>query len=82
MLYPKGKYQKLYLQVAAIGEDVEELVVKDSGKDIILKQESVTVADGLKTIVVDIGGVSELYIYGDLKDSGKLFVPLTTSYYK
>ncbi|UVI30642.1 copper amine oxidase N-terminal domain-containing protein [Paenibacillus spongiae] len=82
MLYPKGKYQKLYLQVAAIGEDVEELVIKDSDKDIILKQESVTVADGLKTIVVDIGGVSELYIYGDLKGQGKLFVPLTTSYYK
>lgn len=82
MLYPKGKYQKLVLQVAAIGSDIEKFEIIDSGKDIVLKTVSVNVADGLKTIEVDIGGVSELYINGDVEAGGKVFVPLTTSYFK
>jgi hypothetical protein len=82
MLYPKGKYQSLYLQVAAIGDDIEKLAIKDSDNDINLKTETVNIADGLKTIKVDIAGVNSLYIYADVTKDGKLFIPLTTSYYK
>lgn len=83
MLYPKGKYQKLYLQVAAIGEDIEAIQIFNADKNQIeLKKESISVEDGLKTIIVDIAGVQELYISADLKNGGKMFVPLTTSYYK
>ncbi|THF78062.1 stalk domain-containing protein [Cohnella fermenti] len=82
MLYPKGRYQKLYLQVAAIGKDVEGLFVKDSDSDIELKATTLDVADGLATVEVDIGGVDSLYVYADVEDGGSMFVPLTTSYYK
>ncbi|WP_236575682.1 stalk domain-containing protein [Paenibacillus sp. USDA918EY] len=82
MLFPKGKYQKLYLQVAAVGEDIDNFFIEDSEKNVKLKTEKVAVKDGLKTIVVDISGVNELFIYADVENKGALFVPLTTSYYK
>ncbi|MEC0368768.1 stalk domain-containing protein [Paenibacillus chibensis] len=82
MLFPKGKYQKLYLQVAAVGENIDNFFVEDSDKNVKLKTESIAVKDGLKTIEVDIAGVSELFVYADVKKSGAMFVPLTTSYYK
>ncbi len=83
MLYPKKKHQTLQLQIAAIGEDIENLVVKDSGKNIVLKEVSVIkVADGLTTVEVNIGGVDELYVYADAKKDGAVFIPLTTSQYK
>ncbi|MED5019062.1 stalk domain-containing protein [Paenibacillus chibensis] len=82
MLHPKGKYQKLYLQVAAVGEDIDNLYISDSEKDVKLKTDTISVKDGLKTIEVDIAGVNELFVYADLKSSGAMFVPLTTSYYK
>ncbi|WP_020618016.1 stalk domain-containing protein [Paenibacillus daejeonensis] len=82
MLYPKGKYQKLVLQIAAIGHDIETLKINDSGKDIVLKTETIAVGEGLKTIEIDIGGVQELFIHADVEAGGKVFVPLTTSYYK
>ncbi|MDO7907945.1 stalk domain-containing protein [Paenibacillus sp. JX-17] len=82
MLYPKGKYQTLYLQVAAVGKDIENIFVQDSDTDVKLKIGTVDVAEGLKTFEVDISGVQSLYIHADLQDHGSLFVPLTTSYYK
>lgn len=83
MLYPKGQYQKLYLQVAAIGESIENFHVKDADNDILLKQVAkISPEDGLVTIEVNIGGVDELYIYADAKNNGKMFVPLLNSYYK
>ena len=83
MLYPNKEHQKLYLQIAAVGEDITEFFIKDSEKDIILKEVSVIKSeDGLVTIEADIGGVNELYIYGSAKRDGAVFVPLTTSYYK
>lgn len=83
MLQPKKKYQKLYLQVAAIGKDLDkELIVKDTDTDTELKAQKVASADGLVTIEVDIGGVNELYIHTEIASGGSLFVPLTTSYYK
>lgn len=82
MLYPKKQYQKLYLQVAAIGKDIDKLVVQDSDKDIELKTTPVAMSDGLTTIEVDIGGASSLYVYAEASDGGAVFVPLTTSYYK
>jgi len=82
MLYPKGKYQKLVLQVAATGNDIESFFVQDSKKDIKLKESTIAVKDGLKTIEVDIAGVEELFINADIKGDGGMFVPLTTSYFK
>jgi len=82
MLYPKKKYNKLYLQVAAVGKDIETIVFRDSDKDTELKQTAVAMNDGLVTIEVDIGGVNSLYISADIAQDGALFVPLTTSYYK
>jgi hypothetical protein len=82
MLYPKKQYQKLYLQIAAIGKDIDELVIKDSDADIELKTTTVAMTDGLKTVEVDIGGVQTLYVDAEASDGGSVFVPLTTSYYK
>lgn len=82
MLYPEGKYQKLYIQVAAIGEDLKDFTVQDSDTDTVLKQQDVRVEDGLVTIEVDISGVRALYVRGDAQRGGSVFIPLTTSYYK
>ncbi|RIX50774.1 hypothetical protein D3P08_18910 [Paenibacillus nanensis] len=83
MLYPNKEYQKLYLQIAAVGEDLEDIKIEDSDKDIILKRvEVLKVEDGLVTLEVDIGGVSTLFIHSDAQKGGSVFIPLTTSYYK
>ncbi|MFX3636028.1 MAG: stalk domain-containing protein [Candidatus Pristimantibacillus sp.] len=82
MLYPEGKYQKLYLQVAAVGEDIEEFFVQDNATNAKLEIDTIDVAEGLKTFEIDISGVETLFIHSDLKDGGSLFIPLTTSYYK
>ncbi|WP_433945112.1 stalk domain-containing protein [Paenibacillus sp. SN-8-1] len=82
MLYPKGKYQKLYLQTAAVGKDIEEFFVSDSDTDAKLKIDKINVADGLKTYEIDISGVQSLFVHADLEEGGNWFVPLTTSYYK
>ncbi|KAA9008572.1 hypothetical protein F4V43_00095 [Paenibacillus spiritus] len=82
MLYPKGKYTKLYLQVAAVGKDVEEIFVQDADTDIKLKIGTVAVSEGIKTFEVDISGVNDLFVHADVKSGGSLFVPLTTSFYK
>ncbi|MFB9326454.1 stalk domain-containing protein [Paenibacillus aurantiacus] len=81
-LYPKGKYQKIVIQVAAIGKDIEEFFVSDAETDIKLKTDTIAVSEGLKTYEIDISGVERLYIHSDLEDGGSIFVPLTTSYYK
>lgn len=82
MLYPKGKYQKLYLQVAAVGEDIEEFFVQDSETDAKLEIDTIDVAEGLKTFEIDISSVETLFVHSDLNDGGSIFIPLTTSYYK
>lgn len=82
MLYPNGKYQKLYLQVAAIGEDINDFTVQDSDTDTVLKEQDIVAGEGLVTIEVDIAGVKKLFVHGNVKDGGSVFIPLTTSYYK
>lgn len=83
MLYPEGKYQTLVLQAAALGADIEELVIRDSDTDVTLKKTSLSVSEGMKTIEVNIAGSKSLYIYtSSVEEDGGLFVPLTTSYYK
>ena len=82
MLYPNKKYQKLYIQVAAIGADIEDFFVQDSDTDTVLKKQNITVEAGLTTIEVDISGISTLYVSGEVKDGASMFIPLTTSYYK
>ncbi|MNJ67288.1 hypothetical protein D3C77_634480 [compost metagenome] len=73
----------MQLQIAAIGQDLEELVIKDVDKDIVLKEVPVIkVEDGLTTVEVNIGGVNTLYVYATAKKDGAVFVPLTTSQYK
>jgi hypothetical protein len=82
MLYPNKKYQKLYIQVAAIGADIEDFFVQDSDTDTVLKKQNITVEAGLTTLEVDISGISTLYVSGEVKDGASMFIPLTTSYYK
>lgn len=82
MLYPKGKYQKLYLQVAAIGSDIEDFKIQDSDTDTVLKKQNIAVEDGLVTIEVNIAGVDSLFVHGTVVSGGSVFIPLTSSYYK
>ncbi|WP_405111720.1 stalk domain-containing protein [Paenibacillus sp. FSL K6-1217] len=82
MLEPNKKYQKLYLQVAAIGGEIKDFEVQDSDTNTVLKTQTIDPANGLTTIEVDIAGVRSLYVNGDVKDGTTVFVPLTTSYYK
>lgn len=82
MLYPNKKYQKLYIQVAAIGTDIKDFTVQDSYTDTVLKKLNITPEQGLVTVEVDIAGVSSIYVTGDVQDGSSMFVPLTTSYYK
>ncbi|UQZ36274.1 hypothetical protein C2I18_23755 [Paenibacillus sp. PK3_47] len=82
MLYPNKKYQKLYIQVAAIGQDIEEFFVNDSDTDAELVGKSIAVEDGLTTIEVNIAGVSSLFVHAKVVNGGSMFIPLTTSYYK
>ncbi|MEI2397264.1 MULTISPECIES: stalk domain-containing protein [Paenibacillus] len=82
MLYPNKKYQKLYIQVAAIGTDIKNFTVQDSDTDTVLKKLNITPEEGLVTVEVDIAGVSSIYVTGDVQDGSSMFVPLTTSYYK
>jgi hypothetical protein len=83
MLYPKKQYQTLYLQIAAIDEPIEKLIIKNSSNNIVLKTvDLINPEQEILTVDVNIGGVEGLYIYADLKKEGKVFIPLTTSYYK
>lgn len=82
MLYPNKKYQKLYIQVAAIGTDIKDFTVQDSDTDTVLKKLNITPEEGLVTVEVNIAGVSSIYVTGDVQDGSSMFVPLTTSYYK
>jgi hypothetical protein len=83
ILKPSKEHQKLYLQIAAVGQDLAEFTIKDIDKDIILKKvDVIKSAEGLITVEADIGGVSNLYIYTSVKKDGAVFIPLTTSYYK
>lgn len=82
MLYPNNKYQKLYLQVAAIGGDIEDFTIMDSVTNTVLKRQNITAEQGLITIEANIAGVSEIYVSGDVEDGESVFIPLTTSYYK
>ncbi|GGG65860.1 stalk domain-containing protein [Paenibacillus radicis (ex Gao et al. 2016)] len=83
MLHPNKQYQTLQLQIAAIGSDLKNITVKDTKKDIILKEvELIKAEDGLTTIEVNVGGVEELFVEGSISSGGTVFVPLTTSHYK
>ncbi|MCZ8522634.1 MULTISPECIES: stalk domain-containing protein [Paenibacillus] len=82
-LKPGKKYQTLYLQVAAIGSDVEVKFEDDNSR--LLKTETVTAEDGLKTIEVNVSGQNEVtvfYKYDNNTGDNGIFIPLTTSYYK
>lgn len=83
LLKPDKKYQKLYLQIAALDGDLTDFTVKDAKSQVVLKKgETIAAADGLVTIEVDIGSAEQLYIYGSVKGDTSVFVPLTTSYFK
>lgn len=83
MLYPKKQHQTLYLQIAAIDEPIEKLTIKDSNNNVILKTvDVINPEQELITVEVNVGGVDTLYVHADAKSGGKVFVPLTTSYYK
>ncbi|OXM82766.1 stalk domain-containing protein [Paenibacillus rigui] len=81
-LTPNKKFQKLYLQAAAIGSDVEVKIEDSNGR--LLKQETVTVDNGLKTIEANVAGLSEVTVFYKYEQNGSsgIFIPLSTSYYK
>lgn len=82
-LTPDGKYQKLYLQFAAIGNDVEFIEIKDLENNALLKKVGpVSTEDGLQTIEVDIAGVKTITLDIAKEIDGAFMIPLTTSYYK
>jgi len=80
MLVPDKKYQKLYLQVAALDQDAE-VSIYESGSLKLLKETKVLAQDGMATIEADIGGISEIYVEVHSKGGG-FVIPLSTSYYK
>ncbi|MNE60418.1 hypothetical protein D3C80_1555610 [compost metagenome] len=82
MLYPENKYQKLYIQVAAIDGDIKDFTIQDSDTDTVLKKQTITAEQGLVTIEADIAGVRSIYVTGQVEDGAAMSVPLTTSYYK
>lgn len=84
-LYPQGNYQTLALQIAILGEEASEIVLRDLDSNAVLRTVAATGAvDGLVTIKADIAGVQTVVveIKKENNASGGFVVPLTTSYYK
>ena len=80
---PQGKYQKLFLQVAALDKDIEFVEIRDHDEKLVLKRYgTITPQDGLVTIEADIAGAQTLVIEVRKDRGGGYFIPLTTSYYK
>ncbi|OPH50020.1 hypothetical protein BC351_36615 [Paenibacillus ferrarius] len=80
---PNKKFQKLYLQVAAVDTEIKLIIQDAAGKQI--QHDNVKVEDGLKTIEVNVAEEKEVTIFYEFVNPGKnagMFVPLTTSYYK
>lgn len=82
-LTPDKKYQTLYLQIAALDEDIEHIEIKDHQANALLKRvENISTEDGMITIEVDVAGVETVTINVKKKRAGGWVIPLTTSYYK
>ncbi|MEK5254980.1 stalk domain-containing protein [Paenibacillus sp. FSL F4-0125] len=82
-LSPNGKYQKLVLQFAAIGKEVESLEIRDNDKNMLLKKvEKISPNSDLQTIEVDISGVKNIAINVTQAVDGGFIIPLDTSIYK
>lgn len=82
-LSPNGKYQKLVLQFAAIGKEVESLEIRDNDKNVLLKKvEKISPNSDLQTIEVDISGVKNIAINVTQAVEGGFIIPLDTSIYK
>lgn len=82
-LSPNGKYQKLVLQFAAVGKEVESLEIRDNDKNVLLKKvEKISPNSDLQTIEVDISGVKNITINVTQAVDGGFIIPLDTSIYK
>ncbi|GAA0136982.1 hypothetical protein YSY43_38230 [Paenibacillus sp. YSY-4.3] len=80
---PNGKYKKLYLQFAAVGDNVEYIEIKDNDNNILLKKvEGISPGSGMQTIEVDIAGVKNIAINVTKAKEAGFIIPLITSYYK
>ncbi|MCU6707566.1 copper amine oxidase N-terminal domain-containing protein [Paenibacillus sp. J5C_2022] len=80
---PDGKYQKLYLQFAALEKDVNYIEIRDVDTNALLKEVGVvTPEDGMQTIEVDIAGVETVTVNVGKESGGGFVIPLTTSYFK
>ncbi|TXK66467.1 stalk domain-containing protein [Paenibacillus sp. N3.4] len=75
-LEPNKKFQTLYLQIAAVGKDTEIEIKDTEGR--LLKKDTVTIDEGLKTIEVSVAGLDTINVFY----TTGVFVPLTASYYK
>lgn len=81
-LSPNGKYSKLVVQFAAIGQNVKALEIRDIDTNALLKKvEGITPAAGLQTIEVNITGVKNISFDINQPVEGGFFIPMTTSYY-
>ncbi|RXZ81070.1 hypothetical protein EBB07_16420 [Paenibacillaceae bacterium] len=80
---PEKKYQSLYLQVAAIGENIDYVEIKDLDSNALLRRvDGISTADGMVTIEADIAGASTVVVEVRKSRNGAFVIPLTTSYYK
>ncbi|WP_152394150.1 stalk domain-containing protein [Paenibacillus guangzhouensis] len=80
---PNKKYQKLYLKMAAIDQEITDVKITDLDNNVLLKDVgTISVSDGMKDIEVDIGGVKTVVVEFQLKQGGGYLVPLIASYYK
>lgn len=80
---PDGKYQKLYLQIAALGSEIKDVRISDNDTHATLKTiESLSPGDGMQTIEIDITGVKNIAINLKKERDSGFIIPLTTSYYK
>lgn len=82
-LSPNGKYQKLVLQFAAVGKEVESIEIRDNDKNVLLKKvEKISPNSDLQMIEVDISGVKNVAINVTQAVDGGFIIPLDTSIYK
>lgn len=80
---PDKKYQKLVLKIAAIDGNLTDVKISDLNSNALLKDVgTITPEEGMKEIVVDIGGVKTVAVNLQVGKDGAYIVPLIDSYYK
>ncbi|MGK5509638.1 hypothetical protein [Brevibacillus formosus] len=80
---PDKKDQKLVLKIAAIDAPLKDVKISDLDSNALLQDVgTITPEEGMKEIVVDIGGVKTVAVNLQVAKDGAYMVPLIDSYYK